>query len=364
MISSRIFSLISLLLVTALAPVFAQTEDPAAPEIPGLTDAQREAIAAQIEALKSAAASNVVGRYGTAQQAFERASKDPKAAVELYKACVKEISFTRLDREDREFRAWEDSNEEKLKFEPYARGLQMQLQYLWMATRAAQAEDISTIFPDLTSYIGTIAQMTSPPHPVLNGSVAGTVFADVYELDNLLSRNEEKWELNPMNIGGIYEKTIYSYLRTNMPQNLNTAWDKRIETETRLTLLYIEFEEGMERFQERNSDKPGGVRNEVRAMANFVSGQYRRALTFEKERLPVLKWGQARDLYLFSNRAFGAKAMLDLIQANIGHDRMEDWIRELEQLVQVGNYSVEPAAAAPEVPEGARGAGDPPAAAP
>lgn len=358
----RLFLFVSLILIGGTGAIPAQTTTgsaPAKPEVPVLTESQREAIEQQIKTLRAAAKSNVLGRYGSAEEAFRKAASDPKLAVELYMACYKEINFTRLEREDRDYRAWEDGNEDRLKFGPYARGLQMQLQYLWMATRAAQAEDISTIFPDLTAFIGQIAQMTEVPHPVLNNSVAGTVFAEVYELDDLLQKNEDNWELNPMDIGGIYEKTIYPYLRTEAPQNLNTAWDRRIQAETRLAQLFIEFEEGMERYQQRNEDESGRIRNEVRAMANFVSGQYRRAMVFEKERLPVLKWGQARDLFRYSNQALGAKAMLDLIQANIGHENMEDWLRELEQMVQVGDYAVPPAEVAPDIPEGAA----PPAAA-
>ncbi|MEM7011029.1 MAG: hypothetical protein AAF585_06045 [Verrucomicrobiota bacterium] len=314
----------------------ASAQDAGGPKIPPakpLTDSQIVAIKKQLESLKEAAKGNIKQRNGTAEQAFLAASRDPKAAVELYLACYKELNFTQFDREDRDYRAWEDNNEDRLEFGPYARGLQMQLQYLWMATRAAQAEDISTIFSDLTKFIEQIGQMTEPPHPLLDGSVANTVFARAYELDDLLNSNDESWELNPMSIGGIYEKTIYPYLRSEAPQNLQSAWDRRIAAETRLAVLFIEFEEGMERYQERKSDEPGQIRGEVNRMAGYVSNQYRRAMKFEDERLPVLKWGQAKDQYSYTDEALGVKAMLDIVQANIGHDNMNAWLAELEQLV-------------------------------
>lgn len=320
----------ALVVVSAFAQNAGETKNPSAKP---LTASQIEAIKKQLKELSEAAKGNIKMRHGTAEQAFLAASRDPKKAVELYMACYKELNFTQLDKEDRDYREWEDNNEERLKFKPFAKGLQMQLQYLWMATRAAQAEDISTIFPDLTSFIGQIGQMTEPPHPVLDGGVDDTVFARAYDLDDLLSGNDSDWELNPMSIGGIYEKTIYPYLRAEMPQNLDSAWEKRIAAETRLAQLFIEFEEGMERYQERQSDEPNQIRGEVNRMANYISGQNRRAKLFQKERLPGLQWGKAKDLYLYSDEALGAKAMLDIVRANIGHESMNGWIGELESLV-------------------------------
>lgn len=238
-----------------------------------------------------------------------------------------------MEKEDRDFRDWETANEERLKFGPYASALQTQLQFLWMATRAAQAEDISTIFPDLTAYIAKVGQMSEPPHPLLDGNVSNTVFAKVYELDDLLQSNDDNWELNPMNIGGIYEKTIYPYLRAELPSNLDNAWERRIQAETRLAQLFIEFEDGIERYQQRNDDESGQIKGEVRGMANYVNTRYRDAMTFEEDVLPVLKWGQARDQFLYVDQAQGAKAMLDLIAANIGHKSMNTWIAELSNLV-------------------------------
>ncbi len=53
------------------------------------------------------------------------------------------------------------------------------------------------------------------------------------------------------------------------------------------------------------------------------------AANFEAETLPNLQWERLKDQYLYVNRAMGAKAMLDHIEANITHQQAEEWIKDL-----------------------------------
>tara|TARA_R110002096_G_scaffold16106_22_gene55124 strand:+ start:5128 stop:6141 length:1014 start_codon:yes stop_codon:yes gene_type:complete len=302
-----------------------------------LTESQIQAIKKQLEELKTAARTKTLSKNSSAEQVFRSASGSPKAALELYLRCHQEINFTRMNKSDSDFREWRNANEEQHEFEPFLTALQLQLEYLALATRSAQTEEISTVFTPLTSFMAKLSTLSEPPHPELNRNIASTIFAEVYELDEALARNAERWEGNPLNIGGVYEKTILPYLREKMPASLDNAWSSRIKQEVAMAKLFIEFEDKMERYQERNEGEAGAVRRQIGQMAGFVRGRAKAALQFEKERLPELKWAQARDQYEFGNRALAAKSMLDIIQANIGHDEAEGWISELEGIVGGSN---------------------------
>ncbi len=301
-----------------------------------LTSSQIEAIKKQLEQLRDAADNKHLSKNSSAEQVFRSAAGSDKAALELYLRCQKEINFTRLNKDDGDWREWRDANEEQHSFEPFLTALRLQLEYLALATRAAQEEEVSSVFSALTSFMARLAALDAPPHPELNKDIGQTIFAETYELDEALSRNEERWEGNPLNIGGVYDKTILPYLRQKMPQNLPNAWNSRIQQEVAMAKLFIKFEDEMERYRDRNDGEGGAVRRQIGQMANFVRGRAKAAHQFEKERLPQLRWNQAKDQFAFGSRALAAKAMLDIIQANIGHDNVKNWIGELEGLVGSG----------------------------
>ncbi len=301
-----------------------------------LTETQIAAIKKQLAELRTAATTKHLSRNSSAEQVFRSAASSPKAALDLYLKCHQEINFTRMNKSDSDFREWRDANKEQHDFEPFLTALQLQLEYLALATRSAQEEEVSSVFGALTTYMAKLSALSEPPHPALNQDISGTIFAEVYELDEALSRNAERWEGNPLNIAGVYDKTILPYLREKNPTSLAKAWTSRIQQEIAMAKLFIEFEEKMERYQQQNDGESPAVRRQVGQMANFVTNRAKAALQFEKERLPVLRWMQNRDEFAYGNRALAAKTMLDLIQANIGHDNVEAWISELEGLVGTG----------------------------
>lgn len=310
--------------------LFAQGE---AAEKPALNPTQIEAIKKQVKLIRDNLKNASMSRNGSAEQVFRAASSDPKRTLELYLNCIKKLNFDDQEKEDREWREWRDQNEERHEFEPFVRGLQLQLHYLSLVTRASQEEDIATIFPDLLKFMSQLGSLPEAPHPVLNSNINGTVFARAYELDAALNRKDDEWEMNPMRIGGVYEKTILPYLRTKLPQNLDNAWGQRIEQETRMAALFLALEEKMERFAKRNEGEGRQVQGEVRRMVGYVEDQARRSRDFKEERLPVLEWSRARDQFQHVNAVSGARAMLDVIQGNMTHDNVEDWVAQFEEFV-------------------------------
>ncbi len=302
------------------------------PSLPPLTDSQLAAIKKQLDELEATVKNVNLQKNGNAEQVFREASSDPKKALELYLKSYQAVNFESIGKSDKDFRDWEEGQEGRFEMDSYVTSLQLQLLYLSLSTRAAQQEDISSIFGDLTKYVGQLQTLDQPPHYILNDSVAETVFAEVYNLDEALKRSENDWELSPMNVGGIYEKTILPFLREKAPEKLDAAWNSRIQQQAALAQLFLKFEDDMERYLDRNDGMNRG-RGELQRMAQFVRNQALQAAKFQTETYPSLLWNRAKDQFIYVNRAVGAKAMLDHIEANLKHSDSERWINELAMLV-------------------------------
>ncbi|MEO0446765.1 MAG: hypothetical protein AAF191_11895 [Verrucomicrobiota bacterium] len=305
---------------------------PAEEPIP-LTPSQIEAMRKMVEDLREGWSGKQLSLNGSAEQAFRNGGSSPKAAVELYLKCEKELNFDRLRKSESDWREWRDANEDRIEFEPFATSLQFQLQYLSLASRAATLKDISPIFADLTAFMKRIESLKSPPHPVLNNSIAETNFAVVFDLDEGLSKREEQWEMNPLNVGGVYEKTIFPFLRLEAPEKLPAAWDSRMLQQGSLARLFFSFEEEMERLLQREED--GSNRRQFQEIARFVKNRAKNAAVFESEQLPLLQWGKLQDQFQYQNQAIAAKGMIDHVQKYLSHPNAGDWISQLETMVNM-----------------------------
>ena len=297
----------------------------------GLSDSQKEAIKKLVEDLRAKAEGTFLSKNSGAAQEFRAAAASPKAALELYLKCEKLINFDNMNKKESDWREWRDKNKAQYEFEPFVSALQLQLQYLFLATKLNQAgDDLSTVFGELTEFMKALGSLKSPPHPYLNDDISQSVFAEVYELDEVLD-SSELWENNPLDVGGIYEKTILPYLRHNLPSNLESAWASRIQQETALAKLFISFEDGMDDYMRRNEGENQAERRHLTQMANFVRDRAKNGYKFQTERLPVLMWGRYGDQFKFgSDKANTVKSMLALIEANLGHDNVKGWLDQVE----------------------------------
>ena len=267
----------------------------------------------------------------SAGSVFRQAAQDPKAAVELYARCHKMVNFDRKEREESDYRDWEDAQKERFRDPRFLEGLMMQLHYLSLSCEAAEAADLTEVFPSILAYVDGLTNLTELPGQHLLQGVDASVFADAYQLKELLSRNES-WEMVPFNIGGIYEKTILPYLRDNDRSRLVGAWDKRIEQETQMVVLLASLEEkGNNRDERRQAEarnrqleqgRTGGL---IRAYDEF---------DFRKKTLPKLQWGRLRDMAVYVDPVQGVAGMLSFVKANTEHPNVQDWLDDLEDVVE------------------------------
>ncbi len=258
-----------LLTASLVSNALAQTD--AAPQ--KLTEEQLLTIRDRLQAIVTETREATFQKNTSLTQVFHKASESPRDALAFYLESVEEVDFLREGRTGTEFRTWKERNEGRLNDDHFAQGLQILLRYLAISTEAARTSDMAQIFPLLTQYIDGLASMSEPPHGVLNDPIYASIFAKRYEIFDDLQRNdadregdgrrstgEERepapgnigvvsWEPRPINVGGMYEKTILPYLHQTSPDKVANAWTKRIDQEGRIAVL--QGDAATERFRTR-----------------------------------------------------------------------------------------------------------------
>ncbi|NOX99567.1 MAG: hypothetical protein GXP30_07550, partial [Verrucomicrobia bacterium] len=284
--------LLSCLLILAFCFAVVFTEHGRAQE---LTPDQIEKISAQLAAIRKVLTDQASSRNKSAADIFLSASQSSKAALTLYVECYKKVNFEREGRKDSDFRAWKDAQDGKFRNDAFVEGLRVQLRYLGLSCKAAESEELSEVFGNLMTYVDSLTQLKEMPGPTLMQAINSSVFAKAYELDAQLAKNKS-WESVPYNIAGIYDKTILPYLREENPSQLDNAWGKRIEQETRV-VQFLEKEK--EKQQKGSSDDKRATRNKQSQRRQGNGGGILRAHDkefFIRETLPALKWGKMVDM--------------------------------------------------------------------
>lgn len=294
-----------------------------------LTPEQIETLKARLKAIKDNLDAHVSTRNTTAGQAFTNAANDPRAAVELYLNCVKMVDYDREGRPESDFRAWKDSQADRLRDPVFVGALQLQLRYLALSCQAAESKDISAVFSPLLAHVDALSNLTEMPGGPVTQSVANSVFAKAYYLEKLLSQSE-KWEPVPINISGIYSRTILPHLREKDPNSLMNAWDKRIEQQTRLVMM-LESQKDKE-LRGLNRDEERRARNQQTNQGGAL-GEHSKE-EFTTKTLPLLQWGKLKDMFLYVDQVTGAKGMLDFVEANLSTEQGDQYYREFAELIE------------------------------
>lgn len=262
---------------------------------------------------------------------FRQASQDPKAAVELFAKSHKMVNFDRKERPESEFRDWEDQQKDTFRDPRFLEGLMTQLRWLALSCEAAEADELKDVFPALLAYVDGLSRLTELPGPQLLQGVDNSIFAEAYQLRELLSKNES-WEMVPINIGGIYDKTILPHLRAEEPESLIGAWDRRIAQETQMVAFFSNLEE-----QGNNRDDRRAAGNQARQLQQGRGGNLVRAYDeydFRMNTLPTLQWRRYRDMALHVDAVQGVAGMLAQVKANTEHPKVSDWLDDLAQVVE------------------------------
>jgi hypothetical protein len=294
-----------------------------------LSPQQVEAIRAQLEAMRDTLEGKASERNRSAWSVFMSASQDNKAAAELYENCTRIVDFEREGRTDSEFRDWQSGQRDRYKNDGYMESMRLQLRWLAITCKAAEAEKFETVLPDVLGYLDSLTQLTEMPGNAALNPVTGSIFVKAYQLERVVAR-DTKWEPVPYNIEGIYEKIILPYLRDEKPSQLMTAWDKRISQQTHL----VEF------IKARQDDELKGDRDEKRRIMERQRREGSRGVLgnhdeddFINDTLPRLKWARLIDKYMFVDKVSAAQEILVFLNENITNKRAIDWLNQFAGMV-------------------------------
>ena len=238
------------------------------------------------------------------------------------------VDYDRAGRPESDFRAWREAQEDRVKDPKFMGSLQLQLRYLALSCQAAESDDLSRVFGPLMSHVDSLSQLSEMPTGPVTQSVANSVFAKAYYLEKLLGGNEN-WEPVPIDIAGIYSRTILPYLREKDPSSLMNAWDKRIEQQTRLVMMLEEKKE--DELRGLNRDEERRARNN-QVNRGGTMGEHSKE-EFTRHTLPQLQWGKLKDMFLYVDQVAGAKGMLDFVDANLTGEMGEQFYSEFEGLI-------------------------------
>lgn len=307
-------------LCLGVAQAFSQAQDKTAdeaphPPIPGFTPDELASAASHLSVLSGEIDKITLTKFVELASIFRDAAGGGRTAAGLFIDCKRVIDFEWDDKTRGEAAGWVDDNDEWLYCKAHAAALQVQLNYLALTLQAAattsklesdRERELSELFPLLMDHIDSVIDMPDPPgssgfktpkgrrlsfHESLNGSV----FDQRYDLHTVFSKLKENWELDPFDIGGIYESSIMPYLRLNAPDQLVSAWQRRIDGERKIA-----------------------ARKEGKAEFNF-----------NRLKLPSLEWGMHKDAFFANPSPQNAGRMIAHISEHKQtHPDAGDWVQE------------------------------------
>ncbi|MEM7602334.1 MAG: hypothetical protein AAF357_13070, partial [Verrucomicrobiota bacterium] len=305
-----------------------------------LTLEQIESIKIRAKSIQENLDNHLSSRNSSAGARFAAAAADPKAAIALYLDCHKVVNFDREGRPESDFRAWKDVQEDRLKEPNSIESLRLQLSYLALSCKAAEAEKLEEVFAPLMSYADSLSRMQELPTNAMTASVAQSVFSEAFYLKKLLGGNEG-WEPVPFNIAGMYEKTIFPYLRSENPSALMSAWDKRIEQQSKIVQMINDHKEAALRGLDRDEQRRARDNEDRQGARNRQGGQdgqngIMRTLDiddFTARTLPRMRWDRLKDMFLYVSEYQAAQEMLPFLEEHLTHELGEDFFSEFDQLI-------------------------------
>ena len=306
-----------LLLFASLAPASAQLlpKSPPAPpaiaETPArpLSDANLEKILAQLTEISSSLQGKRNAYNATLLPRLNEAGANDDKAFNLWLDATKDQEFETQGRSATEFSDFRNGKAKELRNQaPFTTQLRLQCRFLALVILQAEATsdpDRLALLTSAAAYLDDFvasAKKLDGKNPEIQRNALDSVIGRHLKLDVSARKAEGAAAYNPGNLSEIYQLMILPYYREKRAAPaLVAAWSKHIAQET--TLVEInKIPEQLEQFQ--------------------------------TERLPELKWDQAKDLFAVGQQEPASATMMALIKANLGHRRATAWITELAELAQ------------------------------
>jgi len=301
-----------------LHPAHAELQPrPAAPEPPvkettaakPLKDVEVDKLLDQLKEIDSTLKGKRSSYNASLVPRLKEAGNNDEKAFALWLEATKDVDFEAQGRTATEFSDFRNGKGKELRTNTsFTSQLRLQCRFLALvimqADAGADAGQLAVVQGAgayLEDYVASAKRLEGHQEELKRGALE-TVIAKHLKLDVSARREKGPAASTPGNIGEIYNNMILPYYRDRKAVSaINSAWNKRIDQE----MAMIEINKIPEHLE-----------------------------NFQKERLPELKWGQARDLFNAGQEEPAAASMVGIIKANLGHRSTAGWIAELSELVK------------------------------
>lgn len=313
----------------------------AAPPLHAQQDAPPVDVGQLLQALRTLREQQTVQVKTQKQNALQQISavaNSPERAILFWEEAIRTTQFDGMTKEGAQFRAWKEGEGEALKERAVANAVHLHLTWLALTLQRSSGAEVKDLLPAIVNYTKELsvdeammdalsdemkkereAAAIAPPgggnrrnqQPQRRSSDAEIKRAH----DNILKRNlgaspvvkwmnlneainVAKWENNPSDFDGIYEKIILPELRAQRDVRALEYWDIKLKKEadaaTRSKLAY-EVEK------------------------------------FNTQRRPTLLWSRAEELAQLGQKNRAVGEMFNLIKTYPAHPSAGNWITTLEQ---------------------------------
>jgi hypothetical protein len=286
----------------------------ALPTIP-LTKEQVDVISKQLADLEKQVAEKRGSSLTSIMAKLRSAVASEAAALNFYLECEMTVNIERKDLDKTEERARKEQAERQAerrtdKGEQEQNGdlgtaIKLQIEYLLLTLEAheTKAEDRGKLVPKLQAYIQELVaksdKLRGRAGQALGRDLAGSPIVQAMQIERFL--RSEGWSGNPVNIGGMFEATIFPFYAAQKKEDLAAQWDARIAADIAVQKGRLPEPEFM------------------------IWGQ---------QELPPLRW--ARAVYLAANGPSpvnGLAEMLNHIKAYPGHPDAPKWLETMRTAV-------------------------------
>lgn len=322
-----------------------------------LTDSDRADAIKWLEEYKDAYTSGANKRIATAKSALKRASSDEMAALELYKAAIKQTQFE--SRPSLDYIEWEKSQKDTFTNLGFKTGLKIQchwmLLYLIMAEAEKNKVDIAFPIGEVSSIFNEIASnpQVIEAQNLISGGPAGAIktFLKVNDL------NSKSFTINPFDIGGFFDKTLLPAIeKTGKIADYRKTWLWRIDLERKIHIdpeTLAEKEDDSNR--DRNKGNRGGDRGEkkksssgianaragtlIAGTGNELNNKARLARQAKaSQRLSELRWEMEKACFSMGDEKVALKALKEMVlDPNLDPEKVLSRLTVLTSLLTIAN---------------------------
>lgn len=327
-----------------------------------LTDSDRADAIKWLENYKDSYTSGASKRISAAKSALKRASTDETAAMELYKAAVKQIQFENNGRSSLEYIEWEKNQKDTFANLGFKAGLKLQCHWMLLNLIMAEAEknkveiafpiaEVSSVFNEIASNPQVIEAQS-----LVSGGPAGAI--KTYLKVNDMSA--KSFSDNPFDLGGLFDRFLLPAVeKTGKVADYRKMWLWRIDLERK---IHIDPEALTEKEEEsgrgdrgrgsRSGDRPdkkkssSGIANAragtlIAGTGNELNNKARLARQAKaSQKLSDLRWEMEAACFRMGDQKVALKALKEMIlDPTLDPEKIAIRLTALTGLLTIANES-------------------------